>query len=329
MKNCIRCPKQLLCLFLIGNIMLVGLQLQANETTLKPLLEENCIEDGGTKDFAAPFFTDPTPANVTVDCIGDIPAAIDLMADDDDDPSFPKAISPVDSPLPGTIDGCTEQVITRTWTAMDAGGASTTVTQLITVLADTDAPMITLPVVDDTVRCDMADFTTWIDTRRLEVSVNILGAMPTITDNCSTPMQMDDAPMSFTDDCGSVTVTFTISDDCGNTSLWTAKYTVIDTIGPELINVPASLTGVDALDCSMAVPAPPVVTAMDACNTASMVTFMEVNTQIVDGSCNEYEYTVTRTWSSTDECGNTTDSVQVIEFLITSHLPSQFRQILP
>lgn len=322
MKNCILCPRQLRCLLLLGLGTLASFFVQANNYGPNTPSDEVCIENNEKDNFAAPFFTDPIPPDITVDCVTDIPAPVDLMADDDDDPSFPKLISPIDSPDPATLDGCSDEVITRTWTAVDMGGASTVETQIITLNADTEPPMVLLPEVDDTVSCEVADFVTWIDTRRLEVSVNIFGMSPTITDNCSTPSFTDDAPMDFTDKCGSITVTFSIMDDCGNTTPWTAKYTVVDTIGPELIGVPASLTGMDALDCSEPVPAPPVVTAMDACTTSTMVTFTEVNTQIVDGSCNEYEYTITRTWSSTDECGNTTDSVQVIEFF--DNLPPSF-----
>ena len=302
MKNCIPCPTQL-------RILLMG---------AAALLCFNLFAKNGpntTTSLAAPFFIDAAPADTTVSCIGDVPIAPTLTADDDFDPSFPKEVVHVDSPLPGSLDGCSTVAITRTWTVMDDEMLSASVMQTITVLADTDPPFVGLPEVKDTVACEMADYTTWIDTRRLEVSVNIFGANPTITDNCSMLMVSDDAPATFDNQCGTLVVTFTITDACGNSALWTAEYTVEDNQGPELIGIPASMTGNNAMDCSTPIPNPPIVTAIDNCTTPSTITFSSVSTQVMNGSCSEFEYTVTRTWSVSDECGNVTDSIQIIEVI--------------
>ena len=299
MKNCIPCPKQLRFFLLLGIFASFSVIATAKNGT----------------QLAAPFFVDAAPNDTTVNCIGDVPIAPTLTADDDSGaPMWPMEITHVDSPVPNTLDGCETITITRSWTTpVDDEMLSTTVIQNITVLADVAPPTIGLPEVKDTVSCDVADYTTWIDTRRLEVSVNIFGPSPTITDDCSTLMVTDDAPASFDSSCGTLIVTFTISDACGNSATWTAEYTVEDNEGPALVGVPASLIGVNALDCSDPIPNVPVVTAVDNCSTPATVNFSSVSTQIADGSCSEFEYTITRVWTVMDDCGNTTDSIQIIE----------------
>src|SRR5690606_40461186 len=77
-------------------------------------------------DDIAPVF-DPEPADVTVECVGDVPAMIDLTWTDNCDGT-------------GSVTGSDQsdgntcpQTITRTWTYTDACGNAATVTQLITV----------------------------------------------------------------------------------------------------------------------------------------------------------------------------------------------------
>lgn len=254
------------------------------------------------KTMDPPVFIDPTPGDVTINCIDDLPAQVGLEADDDNDPSFPKTIFPVDSPDPGTIDACVGGIITRTWTATDADGMSTSVSQTITVLADNIPPVVNLEEIQDTISCELVDFPLWINSVRLALATNASDACSGI-DNIT-----DDAPGSFDEPCETLTVTFNVHDNCGATTQWVATYTTIDTVAPVLTGVPEDIT----LNCEDPIPAPPVVTATDNCTNPLVPAFAEVNTQVVDGSCNEYEYTITRTWTVSDSCGNQTIGTQVI-----------------
>ena len=62
-----------------------------------------------------------------------------------------------------------------------------------------------------------------------------------------------------------------------------------------------------SLECN-AVPTPAVVTATDNCDTQVSVTYNEVKTP---GLCLD-AYTLTRTWTATDNCGNTAKCTQII-----------------
>jgi hypothetical protein len=76
----------------------------------------------------------------------------------------------------------------------------------------------------------------------------------------------------------------------------TATFTINDTTDPTFVEaLPADVT----VQCDAVTPAV-TLTATDNCGDA-IVTFNEVRT---DGACPN-AYTLTRTWTATDECGNT------------------------
>ena len=80
-----------------------------------------------------------------------------------------------------------------------------------------------------------------------------------------------------------------------------------DEIVPELENVPADLT----INCDEEIPLPPLVSAFDNCPAIS-IDKMETSTQGEDG-CSLYDYTITRTWTATDVCGNTASDQQIVD----------------
>ena len=80
-----------------------------------------------------------------------------------------------------------------------------------------------------------------------------------------------------------------------------------DEIVPELQNVPADLT----INCDEEIPLPPLVSAFDNCPAIS-IDKMETSTQGEDG-CSLYDYTITRTWTATDVCGNTASDQQIVD----------------
>ncbi|MFY9556815.1 MAG: hypothetical protein WAV47_19045, partial [Blastocatellia bacterium] len=87
------------------------------------------------------------PANITVQCDGDIPASNTSLVTASDNCSVPTRSFVGDSPS-----GSCPKVITRTYRATDACGNSTSCTQTITV-ADITPPSITCPA-NVTVECD-------------------------------------------------------------------------------------------------------------------------------------------------------------------------------
>jgi hypothetical protein len=100
-----------------------------------------------------------------------------------------------------------------------------------------------------------------------------------------------------------ITRTWTATDNCENSSTCDQIIEVQDTTAPELVNVPLDVT----VECD-AVPEPANVTATDNCDPLPTITYSETRT---DGDCPS-NYTLTRTWTATDACGNSTSETQVI-----------------
>ena len=112
-----------------------------------------------------------------------------------------------------------------------------------------------------------------------------------------------DASCSLSDECGEtgdVTVTFIATDDCGNASSTEATFSIIDTTPPTLE------VGANAIvECGDPLPEP-FSNASDDCGEV-FVTLIESE---VPG-CGQ-TYTLTRTYTATDECGNTSTATQTI-----------------
>jgi hypothetical protein len=124
----------------------------------------------------------------------------------------------------------------------------------------------------------------------------------TATDNCLVDVSYNDV---VTETCGStytVVRTWTAIDGSGNSVSGDQLIVVQDTTAPALVGVPADVT----VECD-SVPAVASVSATDACDAPSLV-FDEVKT---DGTC-VGSYTLTRTWTATDACGNVTVATQVV-----------------
>jgi PKD repeat protein len=179
--------------------------------------------------------------------------------------------------------------VIRTWTATDACGNESTCVQTITVI-DNVPPIAAC---------------------RSSLSV-VLGANCSVTitpamidngsfDNCQI-QSMTVNPSTFTQ-CGTFTVTLTVTDVCGNTATCTTSVQVTETVPPVIVCPPNV-----QLTCGG--PTSPAATgfasATDNCSIP-LVTF----TDVVTGSqpCNQV---IVRTWRATDDCGNTATCVQTI-----------------
>src|SRR5690606_38881875 len=103
---------------------------------------------------------------------------------------------------------------------------------------------------------------------------------------------------------GTFTRTFTVIDEKGNEETCTQEITIVDTTAPEFVEtLPSDVT----VQCDE-IPTAAVLTVTDNCDSDVNVVYEEVRT---DGACAN-SYTLTRTWTATDACGNEVTHEQVI-----------------
>ena len=230
------------------------------------------------QDTTAPEFTS-VPADYTAECSDEL-VMDDATASDN---CGEVSIEVVSETTAGACAG--EYTITRTFTATDDCGNSTSATQTITV-QDTTAPELSIP----------ADYTA-------ECSDELVMDDATATDNCG-EVSIEVVSETTSGDCAgeyTITRTFTATDDCGNSTSATQTITVQDTTAPEL-SIPADYTA----ECSDELVMDDA-TASDNCGEVSI----EVSSETTAGAC-AGEYTITRTFTATDDCGNSTSATQTI-----------------
>ena len=185
-------------------------------------------------------------------------------------------------------------VITRTWTFVDACGNTSSVSQIITV-SDNIAPITPQAPADVTVACGS------------EVPAMI---SLTATDNCQGEITVAGVDTITPGSCTSsfiVTRTWTFTDACGNTSSVSQTINVNDTIAPALPAAPVDIT----VSCTGEVPPSIWLTAVDNCGGEITVLGEDSATNLDEGTCAN-AYVITRTWTFTDACGNTSSIAQII-----------------
>ena len=100
-------------------------------------------------------------------------------------------------------------------------------------------------------------------------------ATVTATDNCDANPNghlSPRHPTTVTEGCGTIVRTWTVTDNCGNTTTATQTITVQDTQPPTLVGVPADVT----VECT-AIPAAATVTATDNCDPTLTVNYTETS----------------------------------------------------
>ncbi len=100
---------------------------------------------------------------------------------------------------------------------------------------------------------------------------------------------------------------FTATDDCGNSTSATQTITIIDTTAP-VLTIPSDYTA----ECSDDHPMDDA-SATDNCGE---VTIDVVDTTIA-GAC-EGDYTISRLFTATDDCGNSSSATQTITIIDTT-----------
>ncbi len=223
------------------------------------------------------------PESINVQCTDDVPAAVVLTATDECDGAIDAA--PSAEILPGSCPN--SFTLTRTWTFIDACGNTSSVSQVITV-NDTEAPVITNPPMDITIEC----------------GEEVPAYVPVWTDNCGSFTETAVSSVAQ-DECTEIqTSSFTATDECGNSTTVVRVVTIIDSQAPVPPAAPEPLTVL----CADDVPGPTVLTAADVCSG----TIQGVSTDEVEPGACPNSFTVTRTWTFADVCGNASSVNQII-----------------
>ena len=178
-----------------------------------------------------------------------------------------------------------EYTLLRTFTATDDAGNATTLTQTITVV-DTTAPELFVP---PSYEADCGDELILLD----GLASDLCGEAAVIVEE------------SYDYACATsyvLTRTFTAIDLCGNTTVGTQTITVTDTTAPEFTSIPADYTAECSDELDLSLP-----TATDNCDEVNI----SVEEEVIAGECAN-EYTLIRTFTASDDCGNASVTTQTI-----------------
>jgi hypothetical protein len=238
---------------------------------------------------------DDTPPSITVDRSSvtvncdEVPVLYDGIATGDDNCDVHSVVCEEEK-LAGDCDY--DYTLERTCTVTDTSGNTATSTHSVTVEDKTD-PVLVGPTASARDFCDP------------HVPIEV-----TATDNCDGFVDVTqgkgvvspgDCPSEY-----SVSTTYTASDSCGNTGTLTHVETITDSTPPTLSNTPDDET----VECD-SIPAPCVVTVLSDCrggSEGSSAQFKEQKESVV----NESDYTLRRTWTAVDACGNDVTHTQLI-----------------
>ena len=196
----------------------------------------------------------------------------------------------------------------RTWKATDACGNWTTAIQTIDI-RDTQAPDFTSVPASITIECSSL--------------FPVSPGSATATDACAGYVHVVyNGQTSAAGSCPQeyiVTRRWTATDECGNSKTATQTITVRDTQAPTFNNAPADVT----VMCGAA-PSVPVVTASDNCDNHVPVTYLGETSN--GPNC---PYTITRTWTVADDCGNVNTHTQTISVSAQAFAPGSGNPKVP
>ncbi len=248
-----------------------------------------CSQTITIEDNAAPVLTGCPAPTLSIQCIGDLPAPADVTALDGCEGTIRVSLIEIQSNPGGTCNN----IITRNWTATDACGNASSCTQTITV-NDIIPPTVTSCPQDATIECP---------------ATPAFGE-PVFADNCDQLLTITFADVTIPGNCvnkvkQTITRTWTAKDDCNNQVTCSQTITIEDNIAPVLTACP---TDNPVLQCYADIPEPVEVTAIDACQGIISVVLEQIESN-PGSSCNNI---ITRTWTATDDCGNSAQCSQTI-----------------
>ncbi len=183
---------------------------------------------------------------------------------------------------------CGDEVIERTWTAVDQNDPSFVSTCVQTLsFIDTTDPVMTACPANQTLSSTDGN------------CVNATWISPTATDDCSGVSVVADLPSGSCFDIGITTVTYTASDDCGNSTTCNFTIEVIDNscMTPPTITCPTNYNGCPADSTDPANTGSATASSAGGnCGTPE-ITFTDVISNPF--SC-PIAFRITRTWTATD-----------------------------
>jgi gliding motility-associated-like protein len=110
-----------------------------------------------------------------------------------------------------------------------------------------------------------------------------------------------------------VDVSFIVVDNCGNQGVTTSFFEISDDVDPEFSYLPQdTVVGCEAL------PLLNDVIGTDYCTVEPVLNYTEeIDRQGTPDDCTYYNYTITRRWDISDNCGNTNSHIQVVTVMDT------------
>jgi len=239
------------------------------------------------------------PADATVECNAVLaPATVTATDNCDTAPTVSFNEARLDGNCPGNY------VLKRTWTAQDASGNASSLTQTI-IVQDTKAPVLAGVPADATVECDAV----------------LAPATVTATDNCDTTPTVTFNEARLEGNCSGnylLKRTWTAKDACGNTVSLTQTITVQDTKAPAITPGAASLTG----ECDGAGNTASLNSWLasnggaSAADNCSQVTWTHNFTALSD-ACGETG-SANVTFTATDACGNSSSTTATFAVIDTT-----------
>ena len=177
---------------------------------------------------------------------------------------------------------CPLFALNRTWILTDRCGNRDVRTQIVRV-SDNTPPTCELPPHPANISC--------------ELEGSLVVSPPVCTDDCTT-VSLTPYERTTPGPCPTSHIrhfAWLATDLCGNTRWVNTSVLVFDRTPPQFVNPPADIE----VPCDQ-VPQAPNVTATDNCGQVT-VSYSEVNTRLPNACQN---YTIVRTWTAIDECGN-------------------------
>ncbi|MEO6130750.1 MAG: SdrD B-like domain-containing protein [Saprospiraceae bacterium] len=244
-----------------------------------------CVQVITIDDSQPPVIT--CPVNKTVECTAStLPANTGAAIATDNCSTI--SITSTDVVLPG--DCPQEHTIIRNWKATDACGNISSCNQTI-IVDDSTNPLMTCPA-NVTIECNVST---------LPASTG----SATATDNCSTfgITSTDVITGGSCPQASVITRTWKATDACGNSSSCIQTIVIHDTT-PPAITCPSDVT----VQCTAStLPAQTgTATRTDNCDAAPVLVFNDIT---ISGP-GPHGYTILRTWTATDGCGNSSTCLQ-------------------
>jgi hypothetical protein len=229
------------------------------------------------------------PADMEVDCSEYKDTAVTGVALAEDNCTADVALSFVN--YPAEYSGCS-MAITRTWTATDQAGNTSSCEQSLMVTDGTD-PIITFCPPAITVECG--------DQENLDIT-----GRPEVEDACNDlgEPSFADETVHFDGCTGMIIRTFTIGDGCGNTAVCTQEITITDTQAP-VISCPIGLDVQCGQENDLNYTG--IAIAEDNCHGVITPEYSDDLSNFI--ACDGF---ITRTFYATDQCGNTSSCTQQI-----------------